>query len=76
MFQSGIYPYSPDEFDQEEITAADSSDDEAVDDDGHSPLPALRRSTRQCTAAKKFTYNEVGGNPVMTAVDQFGDDHE
>ena len=61
---SGAADTSLEESGQEEMQAEESSDDE---DDQDSPQ-APRRSNRRCTAARKFTYPTIGGNPVMTTV--------
>ena len=51
----------------EETEGEDADDAEEISEDEDAP-PAVRRSSRRHVAAKKFTFDSVGGNPVLTAV--------
>ena len=54
---------------QEESSEEEVMSEEDVDPD--SPVN-VRRSNRQRVAARKFTFDSIGGNPVMTAVNGNG----
>ena len=66
-----VVPEEENQLETTEISTEGPGPDETnVSYDMESPEPETRRSSRHRIPAKKFSYNVVGGNPIMKVVDR------